>query len=213
MFDSLGRSRETLALRQRQVKEVTRRTIPRRIERTQARNGDIIYLNKLWLGPSSSTSRPITSAWTTRRAGVRYKNGFPYVGAVLGTYPADRGNSANVVGTAQDSLGTIIRTKCLYPFSIPWRTGRREVVSLARAFGMTIRHGSGLPEGDRGPLFPDWCIEPPDGARLESGLGSCLQFGQRWPAEHLRPVLRPPTYPPKWGRMGRNQRSSETLVY
>ena len=125
----------------------------------------------------------------------------------------DPANSANVVDTAQDSLGTIIRTKCLYPFAIPWRTGRREVVSLARAFGMTIRHCSGLPEGDRGPLFPDWCIEPPDGARLESGLGSCLQFGQRWPAEHLRPVLRPPTYPPKWGRMGRNQRSSETLVY
>jgi hypothetical protein len=27
------------------------------------------------------------------------------------------------------------------------------------------------------------------------------------------PCFRPPKYPPKWGRMGRNQRSSETLVY
>ena len=75
---------------------------------------------------------------------------------------------------------------------------------------MTIRHCSGLPEGDRGRLFPDWCIEPPDGARLESGLAHAYNLANGGQQSIFPPCFRPPKYPPKWGEWAE---ISVTLVY
>lgn len=78
---------------------------------------------------------------------------------------------------------------------------------------MTIRHCSGLPEGDRGRLFQIGVSShqtEPDSSLVLAHAYNLANGGQQ---SIFALCFRPPKYRPKCGRMGRNQRSSETLVY
>jgi hypothetical protein len=109
----------------------------------------------------------------------------------------DPANSANVVCTARDSLGTSIPNEVSVPVLNP--LAHWAGASLIK-FGASIRHDDPalvrLARGQPWRLFPNWCIEPPDGARVESDLGSCHNLANGRQQRIFAPCFRPPNTHP-----------------